>query len=56
MRTLLCIIFGHWPKDLSVGLSQAHCGRCERLFHVHYDMAYGETVFDDEIATPSLIK
>ena len=52
MENILCKIFGHLVEELSVGLAQAKCGRCKRTFHVHYDMTYGDTIFDEEV-TPT---
>lgn len=49
MKKLLCKILGHWVGTLSTGLLQARCGRCKRLYKVHYDMAYGGTIFEEEI-------
>ena len=49
MNKIICKIFGHWVEELSVGLGQAKCGRCKRTFKAHYDISYGETVFDEEI-------
>ncbi len=52
MKKILCAILGHWVGELSVGLAQAKCGRCLRTYHAHYDMSYGETVFDKLIEKP----
>lgn len=49
MKKLICKIFGHWAKTISIDLFQAKCGRCGRTFNAYYDMSYGETVFGKEI-------